>query len=123
MADRANLEEIIGSLAALDVSSFTGDDLKRLVREAQRLANVVHALAAAAMDEFDRRGTWADEGSLSAAGWAAAWTGTPGGRSARRCELARSSGCGHRGQAQPGLVGFRRSTWVGWRAAIGPTRS
>src|SRR5687768_13957126 len=40
------------------------------------VVNAAHALAAAVLEEFDRRGTWAADGALSGAGWAASRTTT-----------------------------------------------
>jgi hypothetical protein len=53
--------------------------------EAQALANAALAFSAAALDHLDRAGGWADDGSLSAAGWATARTGTS--RAAMRAQV------------------------------------
>ena len=42
-----------------------------------RLLNAVHSLSAVALEEFDRRGSWAADGCCSAAGWVADRTGSP----------------------------------------------
>src|SRR5215213_4569344 len=63
-------------LAGVDVSVFGDDELAGLVVDVERLLNAVHALSAVALEEFERRGTWAGDGAVSAAGWSAGRTAT-----------------------------------------------
>lgn len=67
---------LLASIAALDVHTLTDDELAGLVLDAERLLNAAHALSAVALDQFDRRGGWADDGALSASSWVANRTGT-----------------------------------------------
>ena len=77
VAEKLNLESVATLIAATNVAILGGDELARLVVDAERLLNAANALSAVALEEFERRGTWTADGSLSAASWAAARTGTP----------------------------------------------
>src|SRR5215218_10432656 len=71
-----DINQLATALAGIDVSVFGDDELAGLVVDAERLLNAAHALSAVALEEFERRGTWAGGGASSAAGWAAGRTGT-----------------------------------------------
>ena len=77
MAVAEEVQAVTSSLADIDESALLDDELSQLVVAAERLLNAAHALSARALQEFERRGTWADEGALSAAGWTASRTSTP----------------------------------------------
>jgi hypothetical protein len=76
MAVAEELRSIVAVLADIDAASMSGDELACSVVAAEALLNAAHSLSAVVLDEFDRRGAWADEGALSAAGWVAGRTGT-----------------------------------------------
>src|SRR5215218_3199728 len=71
-----DINQLATALAGVDVSVFGDDELAGLVVDTERLLNAAHALSAVALEEFERRGTWAGDGASSAAGWAAGRTGT-----------------------------------------------
>jgi len=71
-----DIAQLATALAGVDVSVFGDDELAGLVVDTERLLNAAHALSAVALEEFERRGTWAGDGASSAAGWAAGRTGT-----------------------------------------------
>lgn len=75
MAERLDLGGMIWSLAAFDVSSLAVDEVRDVVLDAQALANAAATFSAAVLEHFHRSGVWADDGSLSAAAWAASRTG------------------------------------------------
>ena len=92
-------------------------ELAALVLDGERLLNSVHALSAVALEEFQRRGTWAADGALSAAGWAAARTGTP--TRALRARLRAGAGLRLLPSAgrRLGPGGSAPRTWPPWPAA------
>ena len=76
MSAAADLTSFVTCIANVDVSILGDDEVTQLVVAAERLVNAAHVLSAVALEEFERRGRWADDGALSAAGWVAARTGT-----------------------------------------------
>ena len=75
MAVGVDIGAIVASIGAIDVTAIDDDRLADLVIEAEKLLNAAHGLSAAALEEFQRRGSWAADGALSATGWVAARTG------------------------------------------------
>ncbi|MPY95324.1 MAG: DUF222 domain-containing protein [Acidimicrobiia bacterium] len=72
-----DVKAIVASLASVAPSSLDDDEIKALMLDGERLVNALHAFSAALVEEFDRRGTWSEDGSLSGSGWAAERTGSP----------------------------------------------
>ena len=72
----AVIQDLISAVTAIDADEFADRELGDLVINTERLLNAVHALSATALEVFQRRGNWAAEGSMSAASWAAARTGS-----------------------------------------------
>ena len=92
VSDTLDIEGLTSAIAALDVPSFDNDELARAVIRAEVLLNAVHAYSAVVLEEFERRGAWSADGSLSGAGWAATRTGT----SPRVLRARRRAGAGLR---------------------------
>ena len=76
MAGGLDLREMTSSLAEHEVASLCDDDLTSTVLEAVEHLNAASAHLATVMEEFERRGRWAEDGARSAAAWAAARTGS-----------------------------------------------
>src|SRR5215213_5136625 len=76
VAEQLDIGRLASLIAEIDVSSLDDHELARLVVGAERLLNAVHALSAVTLEEFERRGAWAGDGTSSAAGWASGRTGT-----------------------------------------------
>jgi hypothetical protein len=69
------LERSIGALSDLDAGALSSADLAEACVVSTRLVNVALAHAAVLLAEFQQRGTWAEDGALSAAAWVANRTG------------------------------------------------
>ena len=74
--DELDIGRLSAFIAEIDVAVLGDDELARVIVDTERLVNAVHALSAVALEEFERRGAWAEEGASSGAGWAAGRTGT-----------------------------------------------
>ena len=90
MAEAVDIGDLVSLVADIDVTACSDDEVALLVVEAERLLNAVHALSAVALEEFQRRGTWARDGALSAAGWVAGRTGSA--RSVLRARVRAGAG-------------------------------
>jgi hypothetical protein len=72
----AVVEAVVRLLASWETSKLAGTELATAVLDVERSLNVLHALSAVVLDEFDRDGAWAADGALSATQWTAERTGT-----------------------------------------------
>jgi hypothetical protein len=72
-----DISSLVSFVADIDVAALPNGQLAQLVIQAEALLNAAHALSAVALEEYQRQGTWANEGALSGAGWAADRTGSP----------------------------------------------
>jgi HNH endonuclease len=76
VADTLDIGSVASSIASVDVAALHDDEHARLVLEAEQLLNAVHCMSAVALEEFERRGTWADDGACRPLGGPRAAPGT-----------------------------------------------